>query len=213
MVRRTDQLDLAFAARPKGKRRGRPRLHRGNVVHRKRHGFERRLPVHVTLRMAPHVSNLRSRRSRLAVTGALYKGANRFGLKVVQAAIQGNHCHLLVEADHTAALTRGMKGLGVRIAKGLNRMMGRRGQVLRDRYHAHILKTPTEVRHAIHYIRHNHRQHMEPLGAKFTPGWQDPYGSGSREFGLTLPPPATWLVKQALTKERRGIQTAKSPAP
>src|SRR5215470_11641207 len=90
-----------------------------------------------------------------------------------------------------------MKGLGVRIAKGLNRLMGRRGTVLGDRYHGHILKTPTEVRNAIHYIRNNHRHHMEPLGARFTPTWVDPFTSGAADFGVQLPAPRTWLVRQA----------------
>src|SRR5262245_58495010 len=184
------QLDLAFAPRPKGKRRGRPRARNGNVAHRKRYGFERPIPVHVTVRMAPHVWNLRSRRSLNALTTALYKGADRFGMKVVQASVQGNHCHLLVEADCAASLTRGMKGLGVRIAKGLNRLMGRKGQVLGDRYHGHILETPTEVRNAIHYIRNNHRHHMEPLGARVSATCEHP-------FALTLRAPRTWLVRQA----------------
>src|SRR5262245_39735848 len=112
------QLDLAFAAPPKGKRRGRPRARNGNVAHRKRHGFERRIPVHVTVRMAPHVWNLRSRRSMNVLTTALYKGADRFGMKVVQASVQGNHCHLLVEADCTAARTRGMTCHGRRRRNG-----------------------------------------------------------------------------------------------
>ena len=188
MANRTPQLDLAFAAPRKGKRRGRPRARNGNVEHRKRYAFDRRMPVHVTIRMAAHVWNLRSRRSLSVLTTALYKGSNRFGLKIVQASVQGNHCHLLIEADRTASLTRGMKGLGVRIAKGLNRLMGRKGQVLGDRYHGHILKTPTEVRNAIHYIWNNHRHHMEPLGARFSATWEDP-------FTVTVRPPRTWLVR------------------
>jgi len=197
MSRRAAQLDLAFAARRKGKRRGRPPGNKGNVVHRRRAGFERRMPVHVTMRMAAHVWNLRSRRSLHVITGALYKAADRLGVRVVQASVQGNHCHLLVEAEHTAALSRAMKGLGVRVAKGLNRLMGRKGRVLGDRYHNHVLRTPTEVRNAVHYIRNNHRHHMEPLGARFTPTWVDPFTSGSAELGLRLPPPRIWLVRQA----------------
>jgi hypothetical protein len=75
-----------------------------------------------------------------------------------------------------------MKGLGVRIARRLNRMMSRRGRVLGDRYHLHILKTPTEVRHAVHYLRNNARHHyglVEP----------DP-------FAGSFLPPRTWLMRQ-----------------
>ena len=38
-----------------------------------------------------------------------------------------------------------MNGLGTRVARRLNRVMQRRGKVLDDRYHEHILRTPSEV--------------------------------------------------------------------
>ncbi len=115
-------------------------------------------------------------------------GADRLGVRVVQFSIQGNHAHLLVEADHTAALTRGIQGLSVRIARGMNRLMGRKGKVLADRYHSHVLRTPTEVRHAAHYIRHNYKHHHhEPIT-------QDPFSSDSPTLNIALPSPRTWLV-------------------
>jgi hypothetical protein len=52
-----------------------------------------------------------------------------------------------------------MNGLGVRVAKRLNRVMRRGGKVLDDRYHAHILRTPTEVRRARAYLLQNARRH------------------------------------------------------
>ena len=71
----------------------------------------------------------------------------------------GNHIHLIVEAPDRKALTRGMQGLGVRIARALNRVMKRHGRVVSDRYHAHILKTPSEVKRARHYLLTNARHH------------------------------------------------------
>ncbi len=146
------------------------------------------MPVHVTLRMADHVWNLRSRRSLRVFERALSSGADRLGVRVVQFSIQGNHAHLLVEADNTAALARGIQGLSIRIAKGLNRMMDRKGRVLADRYHAHVLRTPTEIRHATHYIRHNYKHHH---GEAIK---QDPFSSESSALAVTLPTPRTWLV-------------------
>jgi hypothetical protein len=43
---------------------------------------------------------------------------------------------LIVEAEGRDALSRGMKGLAVRVAIALNRSIGRRGTVFADRYHA-----------------------------------------------------------------------------
>ena len=51
-------------------------------------------------------------------------------------------------------------------AKRLNRMMGRRGQVIADRYHARILRTPTEVAHALAYVRGNFAVHAARRGAE-----------------------------------------------
>ncbi len=109
-------------------------------------------------------------------------------MRVVQFSIQGNHAHLLVEADNTNSLARGIQGLSIRIAKGMNRLMNRKGSVLADRYHAHVLRTPTEVRRAAHYIRHNYKHHH---GEAIT---QDPFASDSPTIAITLATPRTWLV-------------------
>ena len=94
----------------------------------------------------------------------------------------GNHVHLIVEAPDRKALARAMKGLGVRIARALNRLMKRSGRVIADRYHAHILKTPSEVRHARNYLTTNaHRHYGTP-----TP---DPYVSVAAVVA-----PRTWLL-------------------
>jgi len=181
-----------------GKRKGagrKPNGERAGVPHRARPEIGRRLPVHVTLRMARGVYNLRSRRSFRVITAALGTGADRFGMRVVKFSIQGNHIHLLVEAESHAALGRAMKGLSVRLAKGLNRMMGRTGQVLGDRYHAHVLRTPAEVKWAIHYIRDNARNHAAERGERYSSGYVDPYSSDCPDLDLVLPVAETWLLR------------------
>jgi putative transposase len=150
---------------------GRKRVReRPGVVHRKRPMLKKRFPVHVTWRMKNGVWNLRSRRCFTALSRAFWGGANRFGFKLVHYSVQGNHVHLLVEAQDEKSLAKGMCGLGVRVAKGLNRVMGRRGKVLDDRYHGHILRTPTEVRRAREYLLQNARRHCGVVGP-------DPYTS------------------------------------
>src|SRR5438132_8198657 len=52
-----------------------------------------------------------------------------------------------------------MQGLAIRIAKRLNRALGRGGRVFSDRYHAHVLRTPREVRNALAYALNNARKH------------------------------------------------------
>ena len=152
------------------------------------------MPLHVTLRMAPHVYNLRSRRSFRVIAAALRIAGDRFEVRVTQFSVQGNHIHLLVEAPDRRALARAIQGLSIRIAKGLNRMMGRSGRVLDDRYHARVLRTPTEVRHAIHYVVSNARKHAAQRGETYSPDYVDPYSSAGAP-DLALPPAQTWLLR------------------
>ena len=127
---------------------------------------------------------MRSRRAFRAVAPALYAGAERFGFRLVHYAIMGNHIHLLVEAADRKALMRGMQGLGVRVARRLNRMMGRSGRVVGDRYHARILRTPTEVRHARRYLATNAAHHYGVAG-------EDDFVSR-----VAVVVPHTWLLRR-----------------
>jgi REP element-mobilizing transposase RayT len=151
--------------------------------------------VHVTLRMAKHVWNLRSRRSFAVIAPAVRDGMVRFGVHVVKFSVQGNHIHLVLEASDGKALARAVKGLSVRIARGLNALMGRRGPVLADRYHAHVLRTPAEARNALRYVAQNARKHAAARGERLPRGWVDPYSSESPTLGFKLPRPETWLLR------------------
>jgi len=180
------QLELPLK-RWGGKRRGagRPRkdgLQGPGVSHVVRPVLAHRFPVHVTWKVESW--SLRSRRGFSALSRAMWKASDRFGFRLVHYSVMSNHMHLIVEANDRRALGRGMKGLGVRIAKSLNRVMGRHGKVLLDRYHAHILRTPTETRRARHYLLDNAHHHYHSIGP-------DPYSS--RE---PLIRPRTWLLRR-----------------
>ena len=161
---------------------------KAGVAHRRRFSLSERLPVHVTLRMAPHVYNLRAQRSFRVVERALRAGASRFGVGLVQYSVQGNHIHLIVEAGRRVALARSIQGLSIRIARAMNRVMGKKGRVFADRFHARPLRTPTEVKRAIEYVRHNHRHHFDSDGNRFPKNWQDPCHAED------VTPPRTWLL-------------------
>jgi putative transposase len=195
MTRRSRQLELDFHQRG-GKRPGagrKPNGAKAGVSHLRRARFERLLPVHVTLRMARHVYNLRSRRAFSIVGRAIGKAAERFGMRIVQFAVEGNHMHLVVEAESNDALSRAMQGFTIRVAKGLNAMMRKRGNVFADRYHARTLRTPTETRRAVAYVRNNHRRHMAQVGEALPTRHVDDYASdGAR---IELPRPHTWLLR------------------
>jgi putative transposase len=109
-------------------------------------------------------------------------------MSVVHFSVQGNHLHLIVEAEGKEALSRSMKGLAVRIAVGLNQLIGRRGTVF-DRYHAHVLETPREVANAVRYVLQNYRKHArETLPAR----WRDPFATS---VAAPLREPKVWLLR------------------
>jgi putative transposase len=133
--------------------------------------FGQRFPQHVTIRMLPSVWNMRSRRCFSVLQRALWLGSSKdFGFKLVHFAVMGNHIHMLVEADGKEALSRGMQGLNIRIAKALNRVMGRHGQVLADHYNAKILRSPSQTLRARGYLLRNAGKHYGLRGA-------DPFAS------------------------------------
>jgi REP element-mobilizing transposase RayT len=178
----------SFRFRSRGGRRGRsgrrPTGARARLRHVKRPRLQARFPVHVTWRMREGVWNLRTRRCFTALARAFWGGANRFGFRLVHYSVMGNHVHLLVEADDEKALSKGMNGLGTRMARRLNCVMRRRGKVLDDRYHGHILRTPTEVRRARAYLLGNAKKHYGQRGA-------DPYTST-----VALIAPDTFLMRR-----------------
>ena len=171
-----------------GKRRGagRPRKDGRSgpgVAHVTRAALKATFPLHVTWRMEKDVWNLRSGRCFERLSSAMWASVKP-SFRVVHYAVMGNHVHFIVEARDRLALSRGMQGLGIRIARRLNRLMARSGRVLADRYHAHILKTPTETQRARHYLVTNARKHYRVAGA-------DPYAS---QIALVLP--STFFMRQ-----------------
>jgi hypothetical protein len=105
----------------------------------------------------------------------------RFGMTLAHYSVQGNHVHLIVEANDQRALTRGIQGLAIRLAKAVNRVHERRGSVFDERYHARALRTPVQVRRALVYVLFNERHHLAQRGLSLPPWWLDPCSS-AHEF-------------------------------
>ena len=125
-----------------------------------------RLPVHVTLRVRPDVPSLRLAGIVHEVERTFAAGCARPGFRLVHYSLQSNHAHLIVEAVDRDALGRGMKAIGSRLARAVNRWAGRRGNVLADRYHHNVLETPRQVRNALRYVLLNARHHAAEMGRK-----------------------------------------------
>jgi len=124
---------------------------------------------------------------------------------VVHYSIQTDHVHLIVEASSSEDLGRGMKAVGARLARAVNRVFARRGPVLRDRYHVRTLRTPREVRNAIAYVLLNARRHLAKRGGpiprvgRIDPAssgrWFDGWRGGPRAADApAVARPRTWLL-------------------
>ncbi len=189
---RIEQRELPF--RTRGGRRpgaGRP-AKAGSESHRRRPPVSTAHPLHVTLRFAQHVWNLRAQRCLRPIDRALRALLSGERARVTHFSVQGNHVHLVVEARDGAALSSAMRSLTIRIAKGLNKVMGQRGRVLARRYHARALRSPTEARNVLRYVLANHARHVP--GAPIADPWSSaPAFTAWRAVHL---PPAT--VRYAL---------------
>jgi len=191
---RTAQQELPFrtwggARRGAGRKRLCPRA---NVPHRPRQGF-RKGTVHVTVRLRREVWNLRTYRCFRALKCAFARGCERFGFRLIEFSVQGNHIHMIVEAPDPVALGRAMKGLEVRMARALNKVMSRKGPVFADRYHAHVLKSPREAWHALRYVLDNWIIHAK-RDNRPAPRGVDPYCSEWPDDGFPLVARAQWWM-------------------
>jgi REP-associated tyrosine transposase len=165
-----------------------PSRRRPSEPHKTRPELKARCPVHVALRVVPAVGSLRRRDAYRAIREATITVALRElnaketgAFRIVHASIQRTHVHLLVEADHKMALSRGMQSFQISAAKHLNRACSkdlderRRGTVFPDRFHQEIIETPTQARHALSYVLNNWRKHREDRGRSWN---VDPFSTG-----------------------------------
>lgn len=164
---------------------GRPKKAKGRVSHLTRPVFGEKSALHVTLRVNRNVPNLRARRRFNVIKQAFVKFAAGRGFRLVHFAVLSNHVHFVVEADGRAALAMGMQKLLHSISRRLNalnvverggrvstkggayaKLDGWIGRVFSDRYHAHPLTTPTEMRNAVRYVLSNAEHHYGPRSGK-----------------------------------------------
>ncbi len=225
MARRDPQQSFVFrkhgGPRPGA---GRPRKQgRASERHEAREEFAARYPVHVTLRTVKALGNLRQAHAYHALRWAMYCVIGRHDFRIIHVSIQHDHVHLIVEAGGAVALAKGMQAFLISAAQRLNRALGartgekRRGTVFPDRYHARVLRSPTQTRNALAYVLNNWRKHREDRGHATRK--IDLYSSGInfggwRELGdspvLYKPPkgfsrlstslPQTWLLQAGWEK-------------
>src|SRR5262245_2087959 len=149
---------------------GRPR-----VSHATREVTQARFPVHVVKRVRGDVPRLRNFERYAVLRKAFVNGCRKEAFRICQFSVQGNHIHLICEADDNRALARGIQGWSVRVARGLNGKLGREGQVFEDRYHLEVIRSPRQVRNTLCYVVQNARRHGAWINPRY--GGADPFSS------------------------------------
>jgi REP element-mobilizing transposase RayT len=204
MTKTSRQLSLNLEKRKRG------------VPHRVRPEHKARHPVHLTLRAGRGLPSLREEVIFFEMRGALARTA-RSWFRVVHFSVQANHVHLLVEADDKASLSRGVMGVAIRMARAVNRVLERHGNVWSERYHSRALKTPREVRNAIVYVLMNRQKHaskamskamrLDPCSsASLFDGWKVPPSLAPPRESIErspIEPPTSWLLR--LGWKRHGL--------
>ncbi|HTR49928.1 MAG TPA: transposase [Kofleriaceae bacterium] len=198
------QISLELRGTWGGKRRGAGRPARGprpSQPHKTRPYLHARHPVHVTVRVAADVTQLRTRRLYHAIRYATYAAALHARFRIVHLSIQRDHVHLIVEAADRMSLARGMQSFEISAAKHINRAVferrgkRRRGTVFPDRYHARILNSPKSVRHAIRYVLNNWRHHGHDRAGVAKRWMVDPFSSGISFAGWRELENSLWMWK------------------
>jgi REP element-mobilizing transposase RayT len=212
----TRQLTLDLRVRTHGGARpgaGRPpkkASERSRAPHCTRASHRKGDPVHITLRVGRRIPSLRRQVLARRVKIALLKQRTKLEeaaegtFQIVHFTIQDDHMHLIVEASDKRKLARGVMGLEIRIARSINKVLGRKGRFWAERYHRHDLRTPTETRNALRYVLQNLQKHYRVIGVQ---GLADPNSSAATFDGFTRPPtlfddslrwprvpPSTWLL-------------------
>ena len=177
------------------------------VAHRPRDAITHRHPAHVTVKLRPGLPSLRSASVVRAVERSFRAACDRGDFRLVHYTLLRNHAHLLVEAADASALARGMKAIGSRLARALNRVTGRHGRVIAERFHLRVLRTPLEVRRALAYVLLNARRHAPQAGpargidpgssGRWFEGWRRilPGRNQSDPEDRAVARPRSWLLR------------------
>jgi len=186
------------------------------MPHDTRAKIDPRYPLQVTIRAAPGLPSFRSARVFEALRRAIARASlDRF--RVIHFSIQQDHGHFIVEGDEARRARGGMHGLAIRIALAVNRVLGRKGPVVGDRYHVRPLRTPREMRTSMVYVLLNFRKHLR------APSGVDPRSSGPHFAGWQRRPtnpdgsavtaePTTWMAAIGWRRAGGPLRVEEHPA-
>jgi hypothetical protein len=192
------------------------------MPHVTRPKIDPRYPVQVTVRATPGLPSFRSPR----VFGALRRAIARASVdrfRVIHFSIQQDHGHFIVEGDEPRRARGGVHGLAIRLALAVNRVLGRKGKVVGDRYHARALTSPQQMRTSMVYVLLNFRKHLRApagidprsSGPDFS-GWERAPGTQgvarATDLGTATALPSTWMARVGWRRAGGLLRVEEHPA-
>jgi REP element-mobilizing transposase RayT len=148
-------------------------------------------PVHVAIRVRDGTLKLRIKKCFRIVRQALVAASQKIRFRLIAYSVQGNHLHLIAEADDKFALSRAMRSLSIRIAKRINQLMQTRGVRIPKRYMLSVLRTKCDVHRALAYVLNNYRRHAAQSRKRMPDGWIDACSSAVWFEEWSTPPTPT----------------------
>ena len=114
-----------------------------------------------------------------------------------------------------------MQRLASRIARGLNRLLGRAGRYFRDRFHCCVVRSPRQARNLLAYMLLNEHKDRAKQGARmggidtyssgeFFDGWADSFARPLSRDG-PVAAPKSWLLR--IGWRRHGLVRTTEKAP
>jgi REP element-mobilizing transposase RayT len=197
-----------------GKRPGagrKPASVRRRVSHALREDFSRHHPLNITVRILDEVGHARNAAVFRAIDAAMLVVQRREDFRICHLSIQGNHLHIVGEADSRTSLSSGMIAFKTSAARRINKALGREGDVFEDRYHVEVIRSVAQLRNTICYVLNNWRKHgsdrgdhrrVDPYSTGYHfPGWAEPdipkpFVAPPGADVLPYTPPRTWLLRE-----------------
>ena len=171
----------------------RPRNGVSGVSHHTRPELSGRHPVQVVVTTKPALGSLRKKRIHRIVRASLMEGCDAGGFRICHYSVQKYGLRFIVEAADRDALSRGMQGMNVRVAKALNKQWQRNGSVFSDRYAIRILENGRAVRASLCFVLNGilaDGREAERLRGTFDPFSSAPYFDGWLGHSRKGEPPA-----------------------
>jgi hypothetical protein len=167
---------------------GRKPTGKAGVPHRVRPDVSSKHPVYVRAKLAKGIPSLRTKKAFALVLSAATEGKDLHGFRLVHFALDATHLHMIAEAVDRTALTRGVKGLSIRIARRLNKHFDRKGRLFGDRYSVRRLETPRDVRDTLEAILLEEGVVNPTSSAAYLDGWRTPVALPRAEPAPVVPP-------------------------